>query len=405
MEIDFKKKNYSFLLDILLDQRFHPKYQCVVSEAYNGAVLMELKADSEDSGQDNNIGNLTVYDVPGYVDIKLSQNSVPLELISAPLYHGFSIELDKYADFKSYLNNEFDARRRSRFRGLVRKFEHCIEPTYQMFYGPGISKSECDSFLNKLELMMRTRFHQKREVNYELPLMNFYKSVIFPLIIDKKASLFVISDGDQPINISMNFMLGQNLLLFNSAFDINYEMFGIGHINMLKHLEWAFNQGFKKVDLGRGDYIHKRRWVNHKYIYNELIAVVPVQNGRPLMARLRQISITTRFHLVRIFKVLGLHLLYGRFRRLRDRSKFSNTKLPTSRVVSQKHRAPDDPAFAVLEPLDINLTEFPRFQRPLFSFLHKNNFRKNDVEVYFDKNKEQCFYVKNDGQYYEISIS
>ena len=48
-------------------------------------------------------------------------------------------------------------------------------------------------------------------------------------------------------------------------------MFNLGHINVVNHLEWCFDNNMKLFDMGRGDFFHKRKWVDTPYLYNEHI--------------------------------------------------------------------------------------------------------------------------------------
>src|SRR5690606_41905928 len=74
-------------------------------------------------------------------------------------------------------------------------------------------------------------------------------STLFPyttLFRSKRASFFVIYDGDHPIEISLNYHLNDVLFSSISSFDIDYAKFGLGHIEIHKQLEWCLEHGDRK---------------------------------------------------------------------------------------------------------------------------------------------------------------
>jgi hypothetical protein len=100
-----------------------------------------------------------------------------------------------------------------------------------------------------LKVMLERRFDQKKVVNGNIDKLQEYEAAVYPLLLKKKAFIFVIYDGDKPIDIAFNFLFQNTVYSYTSGFDIDYSKFNLGMIDMIKHLEWCFENGYKQMDL------------------------------------------------------------------------------------------------------------------------------------------------------------
>ena len=68
-----------------------------------------------------------------------------------------------------------------------------------------ISKSEYDFIFSEFRRLLEKRFTDKQVSNNNLneKEWNFYYDVAYPLIVEKKAALFVVYDNDKPIGLSL----------------------------------------------------------------------------------------------------------------------------------------------------------------------------------------------------------
>ncbi len=64
----------------------------------------------------------------------------------------------------------------------------------------------------------------------------------YPLILEKKASLFVIYNKETPMAITYNYHTEDTLIDAITVFDIDYSKFNIGYVNNLKLLNWCFDK-------------------------------------------------------------------------------------------------------------------------------------------------------------------
>ena len=81
--------------------------------------------------------------------------------------------------------------------------------------------------------------------------------------------MFVIYHDTRPISISLNFHYNERILFSDCAsYDIDYEKFGLGHIDLYKHLEWCLENNYAFLDLGNGVSEYKSKWCNIFYNFH-----------------------------------------------------------------------------------------------------------------------------------------
>lgn len=91
------------------------------------------------------------------------------------------------------------------------------------------------------------------------------------MILEKKASLFIIYDGEKPIGIMLNFMSNNILFGTMSVFDIAYAKYNVGSVNIMKLIEWCLNNHIKFLDFSKGHFDDKVRWTNVAYYFEYYI--------------------------------------------------------------------------------------------------------------------------------------
>lgn len=207
-----------------------------------------------------------IYDVPEFFKIKTDSDTRGLKLKKVKQYPGFLINLNKYIDFTTYLKSTFSKSSLQKFRRYNRRLETCFSITYKMYYGE-IEKKEYDFIFDYFNKLLIKRFDNKQITNNNLKISewNFYHEVVYPLILEKKASLFVIYNDGTPITIRLNYFSQDIIFDAITVFDIDYSKFHIGKISIMKILEWSFENKFKTFDFTKGYFDYKKSWSNLKY--------------------------------------------------------------------------------------------------------------------------------------------
>lgn len=209
-----------------------------------------------------------IYDVPQYFNFEINSSTKVIKTKKIKQYPGFSINLEKYKDFDTYFTSTFSKKTINRLRSYNRQLERNFSISYKMFYG-SINKKEYDNIFVNFNRLLTKRFNNKKETNNNLNPneWNFYYDVVYPLILEKKASLFVIYNEDKPIAIRLNYFSEDIIFDAIPVFDIEYSKFHLGKISIMKMLEWSFENDFKVYDFSKGFYDYKAKWSDKTYSF------------------------------------------------------------------------------------------------------------------------------------------
>lgn len=206
--------------------------------------------------------------VPDYLVFPLVDESL---FLYKKLIHvkGYSIKLDDVTDVNSYIKTQFKSNAKTINR-YVNRLESCFNIEYKMFYGE-IDEDNYNFIMDSLFFMMRKRFSQLQVNNESEAKWEHTRAILYDLIQLKRASLFVIYADSKPIEISINYHLKGILFSSISSYDIDYSKFGLGHVEIVKQLEWCLANNHKIFEMGRGDLDYKRRWSNQIYNFEHHI--------------------------------------------------------------------------------------------------------------------------------------
>ncbi|MGB5668553.1 MAG: GNAT family N-acetyltransferase [Maribacter sp.] len=209
---------------------------------------------------------LLIYDVPTYFRINNEFKPKSLKLHKIKQYPGFLIELESFKDLNEYLANTFNKSSRYKLKKYKNKLEACFDVNYKMFYGEML-KSEYDFIFEAFNNLLTKRFNDKQESNNNLEKQewDFYYEVAYPMILEKKAGLFVIYNGSQPIGVTLNYFSEDILFDAITVFDIDYAKFHLGSITIMKLIEWSIQQNIKIFDFSKGYFDYKKRWATKEY--------------------------------------------------------------------------------------------------------------------------------------------
>lgn len=228
-------------------------------------VSYKLNTDSNNTNLKNKI--FLIYDVPEYFNIETNCTQKNLKVIKVKQYSGVLTDFKKYSDFNDYLLSTFSKKSRYKFKSYEKNLEKNFQISYSNYFG-AILKEDYNIVFEEFYNLLKKRFEEKHETNNNLnpEEWNFYFDSTYQLILEKKASLFVIYSDSKPIAISLNYF-SENIIFFAmTVFDIDYYAFNIGKVHLMKLYEWCFNEkNIKIFDLSKGDYDYKKRWGNLSY--------------------------------------------------------------------------------------------------------------------------------------------
>lgn len=207
-----------------------------------------------------------IYDVLPHLNKEQKQLPKNIGVLKSVQYPGFLIELSKFKNIDDYLLRTLSKRTRTKMRKCSKRLDECFNITSKMFWGD-IDKNEYDAIFESFMLLLQKRYSEKKISynNMQPKEWNFYKDLAYPLILQGKASLFVIYDNNKPVAITYNYHSEDSLIDAITVFDINYSKFNIGYVNNLKLLNWCFDNGLKTFDFSKGHFDYKEKMSTRKY--------------------------------------------------------------------------------------------------------------------------------------------
>lgn len=337
--------------------------------------------DDRTEGVENKV--FLIYDVPTFLDLELNSSNTKLKLTKILQYPGYLVDLGNYTDFNQYFSTSFSKSSRYKLNKYKKRLESCFDISYKMYYG-AIDPDQYRTIFVYFKQLLEKRFLDKGTTNNNLDPKewNFYTEVAYPMILEKKASLFVIYNGDTPIGVTLNYFSDTIVFDAITVFDIDYEKFHLGSVTIMKLIEWSINQKFKYFDFSKGYFDYKKRWATKEYyfeyhLYYDKSSIISTVLGN---------TIALYFNLKQYFRDKNLnakiHKLTFWFRNLQVK------KNERERYLS----IPIEGEMNLEKFIEINRDsdEWQDLKSNIFEFLYLNNSSEKDLKVKkstLDKNR------------------
>lgn len=222
-----------------------------------------LETAKKKTGVKKSKGITMVKDIPSYFTLE-KQSSVYFK--SFKTISGQLIDLKKFKDYDDYLAKQFSSKSRNTLKRRLKKLNTCFNIKVKCYYG-SINKQDYDSYFEILKIFLVRRFSEKQEYNYEIQYLKEFHGLCLQLIHDKKANMLVIFNENKPISIRINMFFDNVAFYIISGYDIDFAKFNLGSIDMMKNIEWCFENNFKYYDLLKGYDYYKKKWSTTEY-YN-----------------------------------------------------------------------------------------------------------------------------------------
>ena len=279
---------FSFVKNLqFLKQRFLPIYV-----NYGKTHTKGINYTIDDTGVRDLKGKVVlIYDIPTFFNLtETTQDRIKTYKIKQ--YPGFLINLESFKDLNEYMAATFKKSSRYKLKKYKNKLETCFDINYKMFYGE-MSKEEYDFVFEAFKNLLIKRFNAKQESNNNLEKQewDFYYEVAYPMILEKKAGLFVIYNGTQPIGVTLVYFSEDILFDAITVFDIDYSKFHLGSVTIMKLIAWSIEQKLKLFDFSKGYFDYKKRWATKQYDFEYHI----LYDSKSLIAKLIAIFIKIYF--------------------------------------------------------------------------------------------------------------
>ena len=379
--LSFLKLKHNFTLDFFLKNSIPPVYDGFQNKT-NGRYFLNKASVIPNLKNEIHVIN----HIPPYLELRIN-NDIAYDYYKTTFLKGFLVNLDGYNSITEYLGNQFGAKSRSKMRAYKNRLEACFSVRYKMFYGT-IGKKEYNFLFDRFLIMIKRRFSQRKETHGALKYWDLIKETAYSRILRKEASLFVIYDRDKPIDICLNFH-HQNI--FNNSirsYDIDYYKFRLGHIDILKQLEWCLENNHTIFDLSYGDLDYKRKWCNTVYEFEQHVLFPKNLIHKRVLAFL----VLKLISLKAFLKKKKINLLFKSVKSILKRKKVKTSE-------NQEHislKITPIPENIVLEDcikIDISKEEFSFLRKEIYDFQYSRRAHSENISVYKSVDNDNTFIV------------
>jgi hypothetical protein len=341
-----------------------------------------------------------IYDVPTYfkIDEFTPPESSSLKLKKMFQYQGFLMDISSFKDKDAYINAQFSSKNRREFRSNERRLETCFNISYE-FINEEISQAKFDKLFKQFHALLNERFEDK-QVNYHHLSKDkwaYYTELVFEMLKEKRASLLVIYNEDEPIGITLNFHADNVLFETITVFDPDYYKFSIGKTSIIKLLEWCFDNGYAISDFSKGDFEYKHKWGNLAYDFNYHI----LYDSKSIRSILTSKYIELFYRLKLYLRKKNVNSLYRKYKFLLsgkkpiEVSKHSNFKISNIKEFDEND----------YDLLDYTEGRYKFLLIFIYTFLFANTESKSDVNVYKLKDGSETYVILGSSKIQKVVFS
>jgi hypothetical protein len=310
--------------------------------------------------------------VPSYFKLRTSDTNVKHQIIPQENW-GYAIHLNSESTIDSYLENQFKYKYRSIIRRFVNRLEASFNINYTLYYGE-ISEEKYHFLMDALERMIQNRFAERNEKHKDIAQWLSYKKTSFAKIKNKQASLFVIYNENEPIEISLNYHFDKILFSAMSSYDIDYSKFGLGHIEIYKQVDWCAKNKYVLFEMGVGGMDYKRRWSNAIYRFQHHIIFSKSHGVTRFLGMLE----TKKIQLKEYLKANKLNEILPKIRRKFHKEKDSKCPIKVGTIENRNNTMINQSS----NEINIDDQAFNFLKRYKYDFLYTTLEKSSEVKIF-----------------------
>lgn len=388
---------FSFIENVSFIKQKFPSHYVNLGKNLTSSINYKLKDEQFDDYKGR---TFLIRDIPSYLEMNGPNKKSHLRLEKIFQYEGYLAEIEKFDNLDQYMTSIYSQKRRKDLRRSFNRLEKCFDLNYKMYHGE-IEKDEFDFIFQKFYNLLDKRYSNKQERCAELDpsLWAYYSDLVYPMILEKRASLFVVYNQENPIGIRFIYNFGTTLILWLSVFDIDYYKFSLGKNVVYKLLEWSFQNGVTLIDFTHGDFEWKKTWSSNTYQkHHHLLYDSSSINGKSAA-----LFIEMKFKLKRF---------------LRDKKlikKYNNLKFKVSSLKNKKSIgyvsydvnsvSEDIPKNEYLELISIYDDKYMSQRKAVFDFIYKHQESINKYQFYKHKDLNNVYYALGETNTLLIKLS
>lgn len=298
-------QKFNFLNGVKFIKGKWPGFYINIGGNYTNGLFYEI----DKRGLDYKGRSFIIYDVPRHLDSNQIEDG-DLKVIKLKQYKGLSINIEQYKIIDDIVLKCFNSSKsRYNFRRSLKQLEENHTISNRMYFGD-IDRQDYDKLMNDFKRIMEIRFEDISNDNTLLPMWDFYKELLFPLVNERRVAIFVMYNDNQPIAISINFVYGSTFVVGMRTFDVSYSRLGIGNIEIYRLVEWCITNKVKILDFSKGESDYKKRWCDTEYYFERHI----IYDSKSLQARTTALTVAGFHNFKKYLREKKVNLLVHRIK-------------------------------------------------------------------------------------------
>lgn len=338
---------------------------------------------------------ISVFDVPSHFKITKINLDATVGFKSVNQHKGYCIDLNESQNIEGYLKDQFGKTSRQALRSGKKRLETCFDISYKMYFG-SIDKNKYDTLFIQFYDMLKLRADEKGIANKNLHHWDLYTSKVYEMILKKEASLFVIYDGETPINISLNMHLQDVVFLFITTYDIDYSKFRIGHTNWAWLIDWFLKNKVKIVDFSKGNTAYKKRWANKEYDFEYHL----FYNNKSFISKQKAIVTSKKLKLKQFLRKQNINdFYYNTLDKLTRKQKYKHLKNHEIMAIDEFSKSEN------LNEIYIKHNDEFSFLRPIiYRYLYLSHTNIKDIQIYKSTQIRNVYFIKTETENLKITV-
>ena len=303
-------------------------------------------------------------------------------------------------NISDYLADNYKSNYRYKILKSVKLLESCFNISYKMFFG-SMTPETYEQIMSCAKYMLIRRFKQRNDNHFILNQWDAYNKLLYPLILEKKASIFVIYNQNTPIQVYINFHYKNIFFAYTPSYNIDYAKFGLGNTAVYKQLEWCIEHGYEYLDMGNGDYDYKKRWCNHHYMLETHVFYNQNSLKANILATAELLKIKTKNTLKDVINS-------GFYKKLKTLTKRQSSESVAiySNYSTQQVLLDDIDLSSNFEPVTYTINEsFNPIDKPLFDFLYNNKVHFNTIKIYKLTSSNNIFLITSNQTALQVTFN
>ncbi|MGB5668552.1 MAG: GNAT family N-acetyltransferase [Maribacter sp.] len=386
-------KKYKFAYDFYETRRLYPFYENAINRTNGKDYFNTQKTELNDLVNFIHVVNY----INPYYDLIINEKETPLKAFKIDKDKGYMAQLNEFKSIEEYMGSKMSSKSRTKMRSYKRRLETCFNISYKMYFGE-ITKNDYDHLFSKFNLFLSKRFLQRGDEHEALARWDSLKENTFDMIMNKTASLFVIYNGNQPIDICLNYHHQNIIDNAIRSYDIDYSKFRLGYIDIYKQLEWCFQNGVEIFDLSLGDFDYKRLWCNVIYDFKHHI----LYNKNSFVKKVLAYTIVGFYNTKEYLKKKNVHLYYQKIKnifKVKIRSGGSDYE-----HILELEELENLPLLDDITQIDFLLEKYRILRKTIYDFQYMNSDSSKNIRIYEMNNQKGIFFVKGRKKILKINL-